>query len=227
MKKIYLVIGFIVVTSTIAAQNVGIGTTTPAAKLHIKGTADTTQLLIVANSIQSNTKPLIRLRKSNGSDLMWIHSDDFTNSFVGLNAGRMNDAGSGGTFNTFIGSGAGFSNTLGSYNTASGRNVLFSNTTGDHNTAYGFNALFSNTTGGNNTAYGAYALFSNTTGYYNTANGRNALFSNTTGNNNTVNGYQALLFNTTGSNNTASGYEASKRASTIRWLLLVLNSTND
>src|SRR6476660_9854805 len=91
------------------AQNVGIGTTTPAAKFHIKGTADTTQLLIVANSTQSNTKPLIRLRKGDGSDLMWIHSDDSSNVFMGINAGRANNAAGGlGIVNTFIGSSSGY-----------------------------------------------------------------------------------------------------------------------
>ena len=113
MRKIYLLAGLIALTGTIAAQNVGIGISTPASKLHIKGSVDTTQLIIDANSTQNNTHPLIKLRNSSGTDLMWIHSDDSTNSFVGLNAGRVNNAAGGGIENTFVGSGSGFSNTSG------------------------------------------------------------------------------------------------------------------
>ena len=110
MKKLFLLlVGAILFASFSCAQNVGIGTITPASKLHIKGSADASQLIIDANSTQSNTHPLIKLRKSDGTDLMWIHSDDITNSFLGLNAGRVNSA-SGGKFNTFIGSDAGYFN---------------------------------------------------------------------------------------------------------------------
>ncbi|CAN5686071.1 hypothetical protein BH10BAC3_BH10BAC3_37570 [soil metagenome] len=56
--------------------NVGIGTNTPAAKLHIKGNANTSQLIIDANATQSNTQPLIRLRDASGADLLDIHSDN-------------------------------------------------------------------------------------------------------------------------------------------------------
>ena len=86
MKKNNLLLTLLLLMiQTGSAQNVGIGTNTPASKLHVKGAADNTQLIIDAHSTQSNTQPLIRLRNSSGADLMWIHSDDATNCFVGLN----------------------------------------------------------------------------------------------------------------------------------------------
>jgi trimeric autotransporter adhesin len=190
------------------SQNVGIGTLAPDGKLHIKGTADVTQLIIDANSTQSNTKPLIRLRSGAGTDLLWLHSDHISNAFFGLNAGVLNNAVGGGTHNTFIGSNAGFSNTTGTFNTVTGSDALFSNTTGHSNTANGYRSLYSNTTGNYNTANGERALYFNTTGSGNSANGLTALYHNTIADNNTANGVGALQSNTDGSNNTASGAEA-------------------
>jgi hypothetical protein len=175
-------------------QNVGVGISAPAAKLHIKGLANIPQLIIDANSIQSNINPLIKLRTSNGIDLMWIHADDIRNCYVGLNAGRVNIPNAGmtqGIFNTFVGSGTGFSNI-----------------TGSNCTAIGFEALNSNISGYNNTANGAAALYSNSIGDYNTAIGGEALFTNNTGHSNTANGYQALYTNATGYGNTALGFWA-------------------
>ena len=136
------------------SQNVGIGTTTPEGKLHIKGSADTSQLTIDANATQSNTHPLIRLRNSSGTDLLHIHSDDVSNAFIGLNAGKNNNAPGGGVGNNFIGSNAGFSNTIGNFNAANGSAALYFNTTGYYNTANGSAALYFNTTGHDNTASG-------------------------------------------------------------------------
>jgi len=208
MKRAYLLTGFIFISGAIPAQNVGIGTTAPASKLHIKGTVDTTQLIIDANNTQNNGHPLIKLRSSNGYELMWIHSDDSTNSFVGLNAGRVNNSVAGGQLNTFVGSSAGFSNTTGGYNTAVGCRTLHANTTGMANTAIGYGSLHSNSTGNNNVAIGESALYFNTTGYANTANGNQSLLYNTTGYYNTASGAAALHDNSTGYNNTATGESA-------------------
>jgi trimeric autotransporter adhesin len=232
MKKIFILSYFLSIISILClrensfSQNVGIGITAPAAKLHIKGSEDTSQLVIDANSTQSNTRPLIKLRNSSGTELLRIHSDDTSNLFIGRNAGRVDNATiSGGTFNTFIGGSAGRSNTTGWYNTANGESALSSNTTGNANTACGGDALIFNTIGSNNSAFGlsalaynssgnyntangALALYSNTSGSYNTATGIEALFYNTTGIYNTANGADALLYNTTGSNNTATGRAA-------------------
>ncbi len=207
MKKYILLFQCCICFSYIVvSQNVGIGTVTPQAKLHIKGAANTSQLIIDANATQSNTQPLIRLRDASGVDLLYIHSDNIFNTFIGLNAGQVNTASPGlGVANTFIGSSAGYSNSTGIYNTAIGQASLFSNNIGKNNTAIGQTALYSNSQGDYNNAFGVKALFSNTTGFNNTANGYNALYSNDNGVNNVATGYNALYSNTDGRYNTANG----------------------
>jgi trimeric autotransporter adhesin len=187
-------------------QSVGIGTVIPNAKLHIKGSADTSQLVIDANAAQSNSKPLIRLRKSNDIDLMGIHSDDTSNVFIGHNTGRLNNPDiNGGVFNTFTGSNSAFSNTSGYWNTAGGAKALYFNTTGFANTAHGAASLYSNTTGHHNTAAGVNALSSNRGGIENTGVGDLALSANTEGRDNTAAGFFTLSSNSTGDNNTSAG----------------------
>ncbi|MEO6406678.1 MAG: tail fiber domain-containing protein [Ferruginibacter sp.] len=203
------------------AQNVGIGIATPQALLHIKGNADTSQLVIDANATQSNTRPLIRLRKADGTDLLHIHSDNIYNTFIGLNAGRINVVSNFlGIYNTFIGSGTGYSNTSGYFNTASGTNALHYNTIGHDNTANGLAALSNNTTASDNVAIGSRALVSqsfNNGGVIwisnNVAVGNDALYQNNptsvyNGVNNTAIGTAALNRNTTGTGNTATGMNA-------------------
>lgn len=206
MRPAQLLICFLAISCTTAAQNVGIGTSSPAGKLHITGTADTTQLLIDANTVQSNGKPLIKLRNSSGTDLLSIHSDHPTNTFVGLSAGELNNVGGGGTANTFTGSSAGYHNTTGSYNTVNGYDALFFNSTGSRNTALGYGTLGNSNDGSNNTAIGYQAILQNNHGNNNTALGYQSLSQNNNGNNNTAIGYQSLSQNNTGSNNIAIGF---------------------
>ena len=84
---------FLLLPIFIFGQNVGVGLLSPAGKLHIKGSADVSQLILDANSTQSNTMPLLKLRNSFGNDLLWINSDNAANTFIGLNAGRVNAPG--------------------------------------------------------------------------------------------------------------------------------------
>ena len=215
MKTLFILVHLTIVIYQLSlAQNIGIGTNIPAARLHIKGNADTSQLVIEAHSTQDNRRPLIRLRKSDGSDLLWIHSDDFTNVFIGKNAGRSNNAFGGAKGNTFTGSDAGYSNTTGFNNTASGHEALRNNTSGTNNTATGRYALLLNSFGGSNTATGSFTLTNNTTGIQNTALGVSALYFNTNGNHNTAIGFEALVLNTTGVDNTSTGYGALRNNST-------------
>ena len=212
MKKIIIISTAVLFCLHCFSQNVGIGTATPIAKLHIKGNADTSQLVIDANATQSNLRPLIRLRKADGTDLMHIHSDYPENLFIGLNAGRTSI----GRYNTFLGSGAGYSNYTGLGNTGTGYQTLYANT-GNDNTAMGAWSLYQNTLGSQNTANGYLSLFSNTTASRNTAIGSNALELQSYNNNgsewvsgNTAVGYAALRFNqptftSNGINNTAVG----------------------
>jgi hypothetical protein len=113
-----------------------------------------------------------------------------------------------GTYNIFVGQGAGLSNTTGSANSAIGVNTLYSNTEGHHNSAIGDDVLYSNNTGSNNSAMGDSALYSNTTGSGNSAIGDEALYYNTIGNNNAVVGSSANMHNKEGSNNTIIGSQA-------------------
>lgn len=82
--------------------------------------------------------------------------------------------------NTFVGVGAGKSNTPiegddnGHYNTALGERAMEKNTLGDHSTAVGFCALNKNTSGRNNTAIGEDALYENLTGGQNVAVGQHS-----------------------------------------------------
>ncbi|MBK5284061.1 MAG: tail fiber domain-containing protein [Bacteroidia bacterium] len=206
------------------ATNVGVATASPAGKFHIKGTADVSQLIIDANSTQSNTNPLIKLQKSNGNSLLWIHSDDSTNIFIGLNTGIQNNYSGGGTYNTFMGIDAGRSNTTGLGNVAIGAQTLYSNTIGDgnvaiggmalklnqasYNTAIGSNVLTNNVGGGSNTGVGWNALLSNTIGAGNVASGVGALYNNAGGSYNVSSGYDAMRLNTSGQYNTGIGMMA-------------------
>ncbi|MEK7657687.1 MAG: peptidase G2 autoproteolytic cleavage domain-containing protein [Patescibacteria group bacterium] len=189
----------------IVTGNIGIGTTAPSAKMEISGNSDATQFIVRANSTQSNTNPLIKLLKSDGTNLISIHSDDISNLFIGNNAGRVNSASGGGRYNVFIGMDTGYSNTTGYSNNAIGINALQLNTTGNMNNAMGMGALQNNLTGVNNNAIGYRALYSNTTGGWNNAVGVNSLYSNTTGGQNNAFGYGALFANTTASDNSAFG----------------------
>src|SRR5258705_4409370 len=207
MRSFLLLPGCFILSLYCFSQNVGIGTPTPASKLHVKGNADVSQLIIDANSTQTNANPLIKLRTSAVTELLRIHTDNSLNTFIGALTGISNDLTQGAIYNAFIGSQAGYSNTAGALNTANGYRALNLNTTGSENTAIGASALSSNT-GSYNTATGTYALYVNDIGSYNTANGYRALFNNTTASNNTANGAWALYKNTTGHTNTATGVQA-------------------
>ena len=190
-----------------AQQNIGVGTITPQAKLHVKGTTDMSQLIIDANNTQSNLNPLIRLRNAAGLDLLHFHSDNPNNTFVGLNTGRVNSVAGGALANTFIGALSGYSNTNGYSLTGVGKGALFSNISGGENTALGSIALYYNTSGSNNTAVGRGALYQNLYSD-NTAVGFRSLFSNVGATRNTAMGSEALVSNINGNDNTAVGYRA-------------------
>jgi hypothetical protein len=164
-----------------SSGNVGIGASTPGAKLEVSGGDALIYGLNVgrgAGAIDSNTAV------GDGA----------------LNANTTGDS------NTAIGRNALFNNTTGIDDTAIGRAALFNNTEGNYNTALGRSALQSNTTGTNNTAIGRNALLNNE-GSCNTANGVSALFNNTTGSGNIGVGFlnsagtYAPVFNPTTENN--------------------------
>lgn len=221
-----------------AGGNVGIGTTTPGAKLEVAGQVKITGGTPGAGKILISDVNGLASWSTVGANGGWSTTGnastvDGTN-FIGTTdnipfnirvnnqkAGRIDQT----LLNTFFGYQAGNANTTGYINTANGHQALYSNTTGYSNTANGYTALYSNTTGSANVACGNTALTLNTTGNYNTATGVSALAANTTGsyntavgkalednttgNYNTAVGDVALNLNTTGSYNTAVGYYAS------------------
>lgn len=179
----------------------------PLGALHVKGAEDISQLIIDADTIQSNTNPLIKLRSGTGTDLLWLHSDDSTNVFLGLKAGKENITNSLGIKNTYIGSHAGYSNIDGTANTALGFEALYFNTQGSNNTAVGIQSLYLNGAGYGNTAIGRLSSYSNDYGNFNTASGEGSLYSNQYGNYNSAFGFLSLYSNKS-SYNTACGYAA-------------------
>ena len=175
---------------SIPSGNVGIGTTTPAAKLDVSGD-------ISASSVY----------KIGGNTVLSVAGG---NTLVGIAAGAVNT----GNCNTFSGYQAGYSNTTGYGNTFSGNQAGYNNTEGYANTFSGYWTGFNNTTGHGNTFSGLQAGYSNTTGIYNTFSGHQAGVGNTTGHDNTFSGYMAGYSNTTGNYNTFSGYQAGRSNTT-------------
>jgi hypothetical protein len=173
-----------------SAGNVGVGTTTPSAKLDVNGGINTATTYQVG-----------------GSSVLSIGSASDANLFLGVGAGVSNVAGQGQT-NTFSGNSAGYYNTTGYGNSFFGWRAGYYNTSGNYNTFYGWRAGYYNTTGRLNTFYGTDAGYSNTTGYSNTFSGQDAGWKTTSGSGNTFYGNSAGESNITGYGNTFSGYNA-------------------
>jgi hypothetical protein len=168
-------------SSTIYATggNVGIGTTTPAAKLEVNGDAQVDGNFSLSGSI------------------------------LLTGVGQLIVAPTDGTYNFGAGPRALSSTATGNSNTAVGTLALSIDSTGSSNTAIGNSALANNFSGGNNTAIGNETLGFNGPGMNNTAIGASALYSNQgNSDNNTAVGAGALAYNTTGTNNVAVGYYA-------------------
>ena len=168
--------------------NIGIGTSSPSAKLQVTG----------GDAIING----ITIGRGKGAGV--------ANTAAGDQALFSNTTGFG---NTALGDYVLYHNTSGRQNTGNGTYSLFYNTTGVANTANGMESLVSNTTGNHNTATGYNALSRNTTGNYNIANGSYTLNANTTGSYNTALGYFSFPTGAAFSNSTAIGANAAITAS--------------
>jgi len=172
-------------------DSIGIGTSTPAAKLDVNG-----------NIVQSGLGNSVFIGLGAGEN------DDLSNNrnvFIGSSAGTSNTIG---WDNVAMGYNSFSANTSGRYNLALGSGTLQSNTTGWENSAVGEFALRLNTDGKYNVGMGGYALYSNTDGDNNTAVGYAALVNNETGSENVAVGKNAMENNITGIQNTAIGSDA-------------------
>ena len=198
-SPIYLANG----TYNFSPQASGTGKLTFTPSASFVGTVTFSLKQISANSVP----PYYALNDTVGGTIFSIQPStaSLQNTWMGTGAGGSNTTG---YANTAAGNSSLYWNTTGYTNTAVGMNSLSFNTTGNSNTAIGYQALAANISGGYNTASGAISLYSNTTGTDNTANGVASLYSNTTGNGNTASGQNSLELNTTGSSDTAAGFYA-------------------
>lgn len=131
-----------------------------------------------------------------------------TNGTNNLFIGQSTSAVIGGTFNTFMGSQSGQSNTSGSYNTYYGYKAGFPNTTGNNNTLVGYEAGKANVGGSDNVFIGYNAGQNNQGGHRNVIMGTGAGFSTIDGSDNTLLGANSIAVGVGLSNATAIGANA-------------------
>mgnify|MGYP001593462457 CR=1 FL=1 len=187
-------------------DKVGIGTTSPYAKLSVGGDVVADYFHATSTTATSTFAGGLDLTSSTGMGLNFgsntlfyqnnqIFLTSSTTSAGNLTIGYQTPTGidaNGGLNNTGVGYQAMKNATSTNYNTALGYQALSGSATVSNtgsNTAVGYRALLVNTTGNNNTALGYYAIRSNSTG----------------SNNNAV-GYQSFYYNTTGVGNTSIGH---------------------
>jgi len=190
-----------VVDSVIAQDsngNIGIGTTTPAAKLDVAdGNLNLDDSSIASGNILK-------------SGVLFLHSFGTENTFIGSNAGNLTFQGSG---NTAIGYEALENLESAGSNTAIGAEALESNTGGSFNTAIGTIALRNHRFGDNNIAIGEASDFGNQFGRGNTVVGNVTFRNNQAGVNNTGIGFLTDVYAPELVNATAIGFAAVVNAS--------------
>ncbi len=208
--------------TTLSSGNIGIGTSTPDAKLTVFGginISSTTQgYALAGNRVLSTigTSTVVGALAGSavatgygitavGYSALMANTTGEGNSALGSYAARFTTTGNN---NAAFGNYALYNNTTGSRNLAVGTESLLTSTSSNDNVAIGHEALFYNTGAGQNVAVGNFSQFNTSTGTRNSSLGYYSLNANTTGSDATAAGYMALRLNTTGSFNTAFGNSA-------------------
>ncbi len=153
--------------------NVGIGTSSPAAKLDVVGGDAVINGVRVGHGVGNQPENTV---VGSAAVLLYNTTGNY-NTAVGTDAMEGNQTGS---FNTAVGYRAQWGGNAGGSNTAVGYEALRVND-GNVNSAFGHSAMLGNTTGSENVAVGTAALIGNTTGSYNVAVGNASLSGNMTG----------------------------------------------
>jgi len=196
-------------------ERIGIGTTSPNAKLEVAGRIYQSSLGYStfigyeagkSDDLSSNTNTAI------GYQSMYSNTSGYNNTSIGAYSLYSNTTG---YYNVAVGVRALYTNTIGESNIAIGNSALRLNDEGSFNIAIGRDALYNNTND-NNIAIGYSALKANTTGHWNIAIGNTVLYNNTTGYKNVAIGINALG-NSNGNYNTAIGVNALNMLSDGSW----------
>ncbi|MFC1683435.1 hypothetical protein ACFL0G_04440 [Candidatus Zixiibacteriota bacterium] len=181
--------------------NVGIGTSSPSARLDVSGEVNTDSVYQIDGNTVLSTEGWKNV--STGIDAGVNNTGDGC-TFVGYRAGQKNQS----NFNTFIGSEAGDSNTAGYSNTFIGASAGQKNTEADLNTFIGVGAGYENTTGIENTFVGHWTGQQSGAGDHNTFVGASAGYYSSTASSNVYIGWQAGYSNHSGLDNVFIGSSA-------------------
>lgn len=213
--------------------------TSSTSNLQITPTSDFNGTISVSIKTISAYGPALQFRNANGFVTNEVRLSSLTsNTFVGINTGRVNTTGINNSFfgyqagqnnttgysNSFFGYTSGLNNTTGYFNSFFGSQAGVNSTTGNANSFFGVQTGQSNTTGGLNSFFGTQAGQNNTTGNFNSFFGYTSGLNNTTGYNNSFFGTFAGYNNTTGYNNLFFGYQAGRYISNGNNLTIANNS---
>ncbi|MCK8493449.1 hypothetical protein M0L20_16395 [Spirosoma sp. RP8] len=164
----------------------------------------TSSLLITTLGLTVNALAQSQIVTPDNQVVSFQSANGTNNLFIGQSTSAI----IGGTYNTFMGSQSGQSNTTGSYNTYFGYKAGYPNTTGSHNTFVGYEAGKLNTDGDDNVFIGYNAGQTNQRGRRNLIIGPNAGFGAADGDDNTLIGANAIGGGVGLSNATAIGANA-------------------
>lgn len=195
-------------------DDIGIGTATPGARLHIKGSIDDQQLIVQANSTQ--TANIFEAQKSDTTLISGIDAEGRLFSYGGSGIAT-NAFYNGGGNSTLSGTNNfAFYSGSGSLLTSGTDNILIGRDTGGVITGNSFNIYIGAlagrlNTGGTNTIIGSVAFSAAGAGDENAGVGYRVLGTITSGVKNSALGKDSLRRITTGDENVAVGYNAGQR----------------